>query len=427
MTIPIEKELSNQIRFCYLPVEKFKTLTIHAYLHQDLTSEFASSTALLPAVLERGTQSYPNSLSLHREMENLYDAELSTEVGKKGERHLIAFSLELVRPDYLSNQEFFRGGLKLLKSVLGEPLIEEGGFSPSYVEQEKNQLYKEIRGIINDKARYAMEQCIQEMCRGERYRVFKYGDEENLKKITSQQLYHYYLELIKNNPLDVYMVGPANLNNPESFIEEVFDFPREPTGIAITPTEVYVKVNESPKFKEESFPALHQAKLVMGYRTNLDYNHTLFYPQLFFNGILGGFPHSKLFKVIREEFSLAYFVFSQLERHKGIMLMVAGIDSAQYQRVMELMKEQVAEIARGNITDTEMENTRRGLLNQLRVQEDNPGKLINFYLDAHVGGRKHTIEEAMDNLKRVDKEEVAQVAQKVVLDTIYLLRGEKGE
>jgi len=420
------KNLPNGIRFCYLPADKFKTITINVFIHQDLREELASQTALLPSLLERGTWKYPDSLSLRREMENLYGAELSTDVGKKGERHLMVISLELVRPDLLPEGDILRGGLNLLRSVLCEPLVENGGFPASYVEQEKEQLSKEIRGLINEKTTYSIERCVQEMCRGERFEVYKYGDLENLKKTDPAGLYTYYREVISSNPIDVYMVGPESVPGAGAMLEEVLDFPREEKPREIEETRVYVRKDREVLFKEEVLP-VNQAKLVLGYRTNVDYSHPLYYPLLFFNGVLGGFPHSKLFQNVREKASLAYFVFSRLEKHKGIMIVTAGIDYQQYKRTLDLMQKQVKAVADGEITGTEMENTRRGLLNQLSVQKDSPSQLISFYLDSHMGGRDHTFEEVMQKLQQVTREEVVEVARRVELDTVYLLRGEKGE
>ncbi len=423
---PIVKHLPGGVRFCHLPTDKFKTLTVNVYIHQDLSGELASKTALLPAVLERGTRSFPDRLSLRREMENLYGAELSTDVGKKGERHLIAFSLSMVRPDFFPGEDILRSGLGLLRNVLFEPLLEGEGFKRSYVEQEKVQLSREIRGLINDKNVYSMERCVQEMCRGERFAVFKYGDLENLQKVEPAELYRYYREITAVNPVDVYMVGPESNGRTAALLEEVLSFPREGKVKEMAPTEVYVPEKEEVNFKEEVLQ-VKQAKLVLGCRTNLDYSHSLYYPLLFFNGILGGFPHSKLFQKVREKAGLAYFVFSRLERHKGVMLVTAGIDYSQYQKALELIQQQFKAISGGEISDTEMENTRRGLLHQLKVQKDSPSQLVSFYLDSHVGGRDHTFEEVEEKINRVTREEVVEVARRVKPDTVYLLRGEKGE
>lgn len=422
---PVIKELSNGIRYFWLPTEKFKTVTVKMYIHQELQAEVATKTALLPSVLERGTKRYPDSQRLRRELENLYGAELSTDVGKKGERHLLEVALEMIQPEYLKEKKLLQKGLHVMKSLLSEPLVEEGGFRRSYVDQEKDQLAREIKSLINDKTSYALERCVQEMCSGERFGIYKLGSLENLEKIEREELYNYSQQLLRENPIDLYIVGLQEQEEVESLLNDTFSFPRAPSLKEIPPTEVYMEDIREVTETEEKMP-VNQGKLVMGYRTNIAYDHELYYPLAFYNGILGTFPHSKLFQNVREKASLAYFVFSRMERHKGIMVVAAGIDNKDYEQAVDIIKKQTEAISRGEITREEMENTRIGFMNQLRTQTDNPNSLINFYLDADIGGRRHSFEDVMDRLMKVTPEEVVEAAQKVKLDTVYFLRGENG-
>ena len=423
---PIINELSNGIRFFWLPTDKFKTVTVKMYIHQELKKELASKTALLPSVLKRGTQRYPDSIRLQRELESLYGAELSTDVGKKGERHLVEISLDMVHPGYLEEKNYFRRGLDILKSLLSEPLVEEGGFRGAYVEQEKIQLEQEIKSLINNKTAYALERCIQEMCSQERYGIYKLGDTEELAPIEPQGLYNYSRELLGENPIDLYIVGLRDREEIEALVADTFSFSRKAMIRELPSTEVY-RDNGREVITREELMSVNQAQLVLGYRTNITFDDDLYYPLAFYNGILGVFPHSKLFQNVREKASLAYFVFSRLERHKGIMIIAAGIDPAHYRKSMEIIQAQTEAIARGDITREEMENTRIGFINQLRAQADNPNSLVNFYLDADIGGRQHSFDEVIEKLERVTPEEVVAAARKVKLDTVYFLHGEGRE
>ena len=88
--------LPNGIRLTFIPAEKFKTINLALFIHQELAADKAALTALLPSVLERGSRRYPDNLTLQRELERLYGAEMSADVQKKGERHLISCSLEMM-------------------------------------------------------------------------------------------------------------------------------------------------------------------------------------------------------------------------------------------------------------------------------------------------------------------------------------------
>ena len=171
---------------------------------------------------------------------------------------------------------------------------------------------------------------------------------------------------------------------------------------------------------------MSQAKLVLGFRTNIAYGDPLYGLLLMYNGILGGFPHSKLFQNVREKASLAYYIFSRLERHKGVMVVAAGIDSNDYEKARGIIEEQVEAMAAGRISETEIENTRRGLINHLRTVEDNPYQIINFHLDGTIGGKNYTIAELIRCIEAVTLEEIKAAAEKIKLDTVYLLRGRQG-
>ncbi len=418
--------LPNNIRVFFLPTGKFKTVSLGLFVHQELREDLASSHALLPAVLKRGSRRYPDNIAIRRELERLYGAELATDVLKKGERHLISFSLSLVHDQYAPEiPDLFRQGMALLGDLISEPLQEGEGFRQDYLDQEREHLEREIRGLINDKSLYAMHRCLSLMCAGERFGIYKLGDLQGLSPITAAGLWQYYQEVFHSNPLELYVVGDLEPQRVFDTAREVFSFSRRPRGEALPDTEILQPV-EQVKFKEELLP-VSQAKLILGYRTNIPLNDPLFYPLMVYNGILGGFPHSKLFMNVRERASLAYYVHSQLERHKGIMVIASGIEGDNYEKARGIIEQQVDDIAQGRISPLEMENTKRGLTNQLRTQEDSPFQKINFLLDSSIGGQQESIEGMIKKIEAVTVEQIREAAAKISLDTVYLLQGQKGE
>ena len=116
--------LPNGIRLIFMPTKKFKTISMGLFLHQELNRDFAALSALLPSVLEQGSRIYPEYLTLQRELEKLYGAELGTDIIKSGERHILAFTLETAHDQYLgSNGKLLQQGMGLLGSVVGDPLL----------------------------------------------------------------------------------------------------------------------------------------------------------------------------------------------------------------------------------------------------------------------------------------------------------------
>ena len=419
------KTLSANIRLHLIPVEKFKTVLIAVFLQQSLERETAAWTALLPALLERGTRQYPTYRDIKIRLEELYGADLSLDVLKLGERQILAFSLEMIHDKFAPGEDLLRQGLSILKSVITEPRLENGGFKKEYVEQEKEQLAKEIRGLVNDKITYALERCIQNMCANERFGVYKYGNVEDIDEITPDGLYEYYLRLLREKPLDVFVVGEIEPWTVFPLIEEAFSFSRNGEHAVLPAVEV-VKRPAEIRFWEERLP-VNQGKLTLGYRTNTAYRDDDYPALLFYNGILGGFPHSKLFQNVREKASLAYYAFSRLEKHKGIQLIGSGIEVRNYYQAREIIEKQVENIKAGKITSEEMEYTQRGLINQLRIIGDSPSSLLRFFLDGIVGNRDEGVDCLMKKIEKIKAGDVVEVARKVALDSVYFLRSVDNE
>ncbi len=419
------KKLTGNIQAHLFPTKKFKTVLITVFIQQALEKDSAAKTALLPAVLERGTSNYPTFMDLKRELEMLYGASLGSDVVKKGERQVVSFSLEVVHDRFTPGEQLFKEGLSILKSVLTDPLLDNGSFKQEYVEQEKDQLRKEIEGLINDKVSYALERCVQEMCKQERYGIYKYGDAETLKVVSPRELYSYYQELFRRSPVDVFVVGDFEPEEAFRLLEQSLVFSRSSTSSSLP----FIEQNhfrKEPLQHVEKLP-VNQAKLTLGYRVNTVYQDEDYPAMMFYNGILGGFPHSKLFQNVREKASLAYYAFSRLDKLKGIQLIGSGIEVDNYQKALDIIQEQVDSLKQGKITSDELENTRRGLINQLKVIADSPFALVNYFLDALVGQRRGNVEDLIGEIERVQAKDVVEAAQKVSLDTIYFLRPVNGE
>lgn len=417
--------LPNGIRLLFKPSEKFKTISIGLFVHQELNSDLAALSALLPSVLEQGSSRYPDYLTLQRQLENLYGAEIGTDIIKSGEKHILAFTMELAHDRFIGEGTDLLGkGMAVLGSILAEPLLEGGAFRPDYVAQEKNQLVKDIRALLNDKAAYAMERCLQLMCGEERFGVYKLGRVEDYDKISPERLYSYYSDTFASNPIDLYVIGDLDGAAVAEAAASAFNFPRSESLKVLPETEITVPVTELKRLEEEM--TVNQAKLVLGYRTYTGYTDPLYCALQVYSGLLGGFPHSKLFMKVREEASLAYYIHSRLEKHKGLMFIAAGINASDRSKAEEIINEQLADTAAGRITDHELDHTKRGLINALLSRQDSPGQMISFHLDGSVGGRVYSTAELVSGIEKVTVEDIRAVAQKVKADTAYLLKPREG-
>lgn len=403
-----------------LPTDKFKTNTLVLNIQRPLEEGRVTRTALLPYVLTRGTERFPSVRDMQRQLDRMYGSYLHADVFKHGERQIVQFRLELPNGKYIPGQpELLKEGIAFLHAVLTAPVRENGAFKASFVELEKEALRKRVEGLFNNKSQYARIRCVEAMCPDEPYRLYSGGRIEDLAAIDPAALEAEYAQLLAEGQMDCFVVGDVN---PEAVAEElrqVFTFPdRRPVTLAEEHTG---QAPSEPKRLVECHD-VNQGQLVMGLRAPVHYTSPDYYAMLMFNGILGGFAHSKLFMNVRERESLAYSARSRYDAHKGVLFVQAGIDIANHDRALAVIQEQLAAMAAGEITDQELEQTRAMLINTYREAYDSPGALINLAFESIAAGRERSIEELAEAVPAIGKAEVVAAGRGLALDTIFFLR-----
>jgi predicted Zn-dependent peptidase len=237
-------------------------------------------------------------------------------------------------------------------------------------------------------------------------------------------LYTYYQEVLSECPVDFYCVGNVSADEVLKLLEKEF------SSIAGKTRKTVQTQTASRPVKEERVVIermnVNQGKLNIGCRTQTTIKDPDYPALMMYNGILGGFPHSKLFRNVREKASLAYYCSSRLESHKGLLLIQSGIEIANYDQAVQIIKEQLEEIRQGNISDQELEQTKATLSNQLRSQMDRSYEMIQFHYQSVLNGKDLPLEILLEQVNAVQKEDVQKIAEKIRLDVIYFLRDRGG-
>lgn len=414
--------LGSGIRLHLCETDKFNTVTCKMFVQQDLAADTASSTALIPALLKRGSQKFPSTRQIARELEYLHAASFSADVLKIGERQLMEFYFDMVDPSLLPDgEENWKRGLETFWDIALNPVTQGQAFVQEYFDQEKTNLRREVEGLVNNKRAYALARAVEFMCADEPYGVYKYGSADGIEALENAPTYQYYQDLLKHRPIDIFLVG----RNLDLLANEIARLSLNRGEVAALRPIVIEDIKEE-RFHVEEMPA-QQSVLVLGYRTSLRYNDPNYYGLVVGNGILGGFPHSKLFVNVRERASLAYYVGSFVEGTKGMLTINGGIDGAKVDQTVQIIKEQVQALQDGDITQDELEQTKTGLASSIASMADDPGSIIDRNLIGLVNGEMRGFDDVLQAIANVTVEDVQQAVQGLKLDTIYVLMGNSGK
>jgi len=420
-----QKHELNGLTLHTIPTTKYKTNTFILKLNAPLDEKTVTMRALLPYVLQSATESFPTTTQLRTYLDELYGATLQVDLTKKGDNHDITIRIDIANEKYLKDSTpLLQKALALLGEILLKPATEEGAFLNDAMEKEKRSLRQRIQAVFDDKMRYANLRLVEEMCKEEPYSLHVNGRIDDIESITADKLYNYYQHVLKEDAIHLYVIGDFHEQEVKNTVEQAFNLPqRQPKKIerSITKKEI-TNVNEVIEKQE-----VKQGKLNIGYRTNVVYGDRQYFALQVFNGIFGGFSHSKLFINVREKASLAYYAASRVESHKGLLMVMSGIDAKNYDQAITIIKEQMEEMKNGSFTDSEIAQTKAVIHNQLLETVDTPRGLVEVMYHNELTGKSISVDEYLKQIDAVSKQEIVKVAENIAMDTVYFLTGKGGE
>ncbi|MBE5805870.1 MAG: insulinase family protein [Clostridiales bacterium] len=419
----IKENIKQGITLHKIKTNKFKTNLFSVFITTKLNREDVTKNALLTSVLRRGTKNLNSQELISQNLENMYGASFDCGVDKVGDNHVLKFYLESINNDFLpTNENLSKQCFSILLDIVFNPYVENNGFKEEYVKGEKETIKQIIEGKIDNKAKYAFERCIEEMYKDEPYGLYKYGYIDDLKNIAAQDLYEYYINLIKNAKIDIFVSG--NLEDDiinEIKENEIINNLNERTAIFnITKKDLDKKKLSSEKIINESMQ-ITQGKLIIGMDV-LNNKKEDKYAISVYNVILGGSANSKMFQNVREKASLAYTVGSNYLKQKGNIFIKCGIDISNYEKALELIRVQLDEMKQGKFEETDMENAKLLISSTVGSIPESQDSEIMYYYVEELSEEFVSIEDYIKNIEKVSKDEIINIANNMQINTIYFLK-----
>ena len=418
-----ENEIKKGIKLHEIQTDKFKTNLIAVFLTMPITRENVTKNALISAVLRRGSKNMPTLAQISKDMEEMYGASFDCGIDKTGDNHVLKFYIETINDNYIpqKDENMLKTAIEKLLEIIFNPLIESNSFKKEYIEQEKENIKRIIKGKTDNKARYAFDRCLEEMYKNKPYGLYKYGYIEDLEKITAESLYEYYKKMISKCKIDIFVSGNIDevtemIKNNEN-IQKLSD--RESQYI-LNKIERKEKVEEKEIIEKMD---VTQGKIVMGLDLHLE-NENQMYDTVVYNAILGGSANSKMFQEVREKASLAYTAGSNYIRYKSNIFIKCGIEIKNYQKAMEIIQKQLEDMKNGMFTDEDIENAKKGIISGIKSIDDEQDTQITYLFGHEITNINTTEDEYIKRINNVTKEDIIKVAQSIAINTVYFLKNQ---
>ena len=416
------KDLKKGIKLHVINTDKFKTNLIGIFLTTDLNRENVTKNALISAVLRRGSKNMPTQEEISKHMEEMYGASFDCGLDKIGDNQVFKFYIETVNDNFLPNndEKLLEQSIEKLLEIVFNPYLYNDSFCNEYIKQEKNTLKQIIEAKIDNKARYSLDRCIEEMYKDEPYGLYKMGYIEDLEKIDSKSLYEYYKELIANCKIEIFVSGivDESIEKMLNANENISQLKDRDAKYIVPKMERKEKIEENVVTESMS---VAQGKLVLGLDLDID-NEELKYDVMIYNTILGGSATSKMFQNVREKEHLAYVASSSYLSHKNNIFINCGIEIENYEKALRLVKEQIEDMRKGNFTDEDIENAKKGIISGIKAIDDEQDTGVIYYFGQELSQTEVTPDEYIRKIESVQKENIINIAKGVDINTIYFLK-----
>ncbi len=413
--------IAEGIRLSHIQTDAFKTGVFSLTLTAPMNRHNALCNGLLPALLRRGTERYPDMASLNRRLDDLYASCVEIRNSRFGKNLTLVLSAEVLDNRFVpDDMDVLDGTMEIMAQMLFHPKKDAFGFDAEAFVQEIRFAQDDLRATVNNTRLYAATRLKELMNRTDPEYATLEESLTALETLSNAALSDYHEQLLCRSPLEFFYIG--SLSIPEVLARIGNNFSLSPRIACYLPSPPTVEPSAGFFEKTEPMP-VNQGKLAMGFRTGVGFADPQKPAMLLLNELFGGSPASKLFLHVREKLNLCYSCSSAYVQSTGVMTVHAGIESGNRDLTQREILSQLHRIQEGQISDTEWHAARISLEHSYRQLYDSPFSLQSFYGNRLLLGLTDTIEDALASLQTVSREDVVALANRIVLDTVFFVEG----
>lgn len=413
-------EITKGVRLHFIQSEKFKTNKIRVRFSAPMSKETVAGRVLTASMLETVNTVYPTSQAFRERLANLYGADYSTSLSRRGLVHYLDINLSFVRDKFLSRKNVLTDAmLDFLKASLFSPLVSQDAFDESAFEIEKKNILNDLEAEIENHFYHAHRELDKLFYEEEEMQMPRVGTIELIQKETAASSFAAFQQMLEENQIDFFFIGDFNEVAVREKIQSFNFAPRQQELQLVYQQEYSNVLREGLEQKD-----VHQSIIELAYHFPIQYGESEHLPLVVLNALLGGFAHSKLFVNLREKEGLAYTISSNFDIFSGMMRIYAGIDRSNRTRTVALINRQIGDLKRGNFSQEELNQTKKMLRNSVLLAQDRQNTILERAYMASVLGKKFlSLEAWLETLEQVHRDDIIKAAGQLKLQAIYFMEG----
>ena len=405
----------------FVKTKKFKTVEVKVNFKRETTKEETSYRSLIADILLKSSNKYKTEREMVIADENLYGINYNSGAFISGRYNVINFNFTFLDEKY-TEEGMFEKTFKFICELLLNPNISKNGFDLEALSQVKKTLIKLLEDTKESPSYYVKQKLFEKLDENKPISYNDIGYKDIIEKITKENLYKYYKEMLKKDIIDIFVIGDLDEYELKKIVEKNFNlntFKKASKSHYITDNKVRyrsVTIKEKSNFK--------QTYLYMGFNVIKPNMFETHYVSQLYNFILGASPDSKLFKNVREKNSLCYSINSSNFLVNNMMLVKTGISKKNTELCINLIKKEIKNMSLGKFTEEDLTKAKVIYISSLKEMDDNPNSVLTLYISKEYLNMG-LVEDRIININKVTKKDVVAYAKKIKLNTSYILEGDE--
>ena len=391
----------------------FKTIQIALYFVAEDHPKFASMRYLLPRLMSAQTDSISSRQAMSQTLELLYGAYVRVRTERIANLSVMSLVLTIVDPKIVQDPALFEQSLTLFENILKD----HQRFDEAIFKDEIRMLVEYYQTLKDKKRAYASHRFNEGFFKNDHYGYPLTGTLKDLKKLKLLDLKTYYETMLQQDARYLVINGHVDgldLNMIERRLGPITKI-QQPLITSFRGKQDIQEIIEVTDMK--------QAIVKMGFLLPVYRQDSLFNAAVLADTILGGYPESRLFKIIREQEGLCYDISSAYDHYKGVLMISSGIDLTKVDHALQAIKTIIHDLQHQGILDDELHHAKKYYIHQIKSSLDSQSNLTKRAFIREMFQYEETIDERIEAIKNVTKDDIIKVLSMIDLDTIYILQG----
>lgn len=408
----------DSFRLLTIQSDAFKNCYMEVNFLDDATEIFMPLRCLLVQLMGYSTKKYSTKRELLIALEELYNSSFSSTVYRIGKTFISNFSFDFLDPKFVSDDSYLEQCISFFCEALLNPDTNEEEFRSRSIQIIKERIHSNIDRYKETALDYALHEARHFLFQDSLSGKDIVGTHEEIDAITAKDLFLEYQNMFQNSSVDILVIGNLDMDQVASLFQKYFQkksiVEREYSYYVDNPILPFQEFEENGKYVQTQllmylqFPTLTVFERCAVARV--------------YSQILGNANQTdKLARYLRIETPLAYSRSAGFNFPNQYLLLTTGLKYENVSVAKEAMMKALNEMVNGDIDRDYFELQKEKILSNISMQEDSMYYLLdNYYF--HVLYGQYLLDELKEKIKEVQIEDIQNLAKKLFMSMIYVLK-----